>query len=340
MQRKLVLGLALTLGFAYTASAWIPEAEAPKPRPPVEDLGLANVDTSAEALDALLARRDARAVLTQLAGNPDADLAARGWAIVGLTRLPAGANVDAALDELRDSGANPMLVRTWAAAARLDRIEDFDELVSHGRFVQMYPSLDRPYKMAIEGAIADVNSPLALIRLAATQPQLNSLLGPRILAMSERDLASAMYARTGDQTRRTAAAYAATKANQGDRKAMAEATIEALNFDGGQPPWIGGALYVPSLGWTGPQAKALVSELVRWSLYCADRSELQGERQQIANNLASVGLLRQAGFRNGLPQDPAQMVQTYAQVMGHGAARAMLQDLRLTDDSRFAAVNR
>ncbi|NCG19024.1 MAG: hypothetical protein GWP91_08435 [Rhodobacterales bacterium] len=340
MQPKMVLGLALTLGVAFTASAWIPEVEAPKSRPAVEDLGLANVDTSAEALDAVLARRDARVVLTQLASNPDADLAARGWAIVGLTRLPAGANTDAALDELRDGTKNPLLVRTWAAAARLDRIEDFDELVSQGRFVQMYPSLARPYKMAIEGAIGTVDSPHVLIRLAATQPQLNNLIGPRILAMSVEELAGAIYARTDDQTRRTAAAYAATKANQGDRNAMAQATIDALTFDGGQPPWSGGALYVPSLGWTGPQAKALVSELVRWSLYCADRPELRGERQQIGNNLASVGLLRQAGFRSGLPQDPAQMVQTYAQVMGHGAAQALLQDLRLTDDSRFASVSR
>ncbi len=339
MHRKLVFGLALTLGFAFTASAWIPEAEAPQPRPPAEDLGLAEVDTSAEALEAILSRRDARMVLSKMAADDDADLAARGWAIVGLTRLPPGADTDATLDQIRDNGAHPMLVRNWAAAARLQRAEDFDEVLAQSRYLGAYPSLSRPYNLAIEARIAGVDSPVALIRLAATQPQLSGMIQPRILALSERDLADAIYARTDDQTRRTAAAYAATKANQGDRKAMAQATIRALRYDGGNPPWQGGALYVPSLGWTGPQAKQLVAELVRWSLHCADRPELRSERQQIANNLASVGLLRQAGFKNGLSSDPAQMVQTYSDVMGRPAMRAMLEELDLVGDTRFAAVN-
>jgi len=341
MKRPIILGLSaivacVGLSQINSASAIIPEVVgATFQRTPSQTFE--NDGSPSDTLDRILSRGDAEKVLTRIATDGNADPAARGWAILGLTRVSADTTLT--LEQLRDDGANSMLVRTWAASARVKRSKDLPDLVTQAPLVGQYPGLDRPFKQAVMRHLEGTHDLEDLIQVAASFPQLSVEISQSIVAAETRDLVALIYRGKDNNIRRQAAAYAAAKAQQGDAEEVGAALIGALTFRGGTPPWAGNALFIPNIGWTGPQGQALIGELIRWSVHCADNPELVGERQQIWNNLTSVGLLHTAGYNGSLPSDPVGMVQRYGQVMGKSAMRDLLRDLDLSEDARFAKLS-
>ncbi len=73
-------------------------------------------------------------------------LTARGEAIIALSaqRSPAA---DAALRELHEDEGQDMLVRTWAAAARIQQATSLDELLALSELLQTFPALARPIRL-------------------------------------------------------------------------------------------------------------------------------------------------------------------------------------------------
>jgi len=339
MKRPFILGLSaivacVTLSQFNDARAIIPEVvDANFQR--TADSRLANQATSAETLEQILSRRDAVKILTETASNGEADPAARGWAILGLSQVRADTRIT--LDQIRDDGSNSMLVRTWAASARLQRASTMRELVEQSVFVNQYPGLDRPFKQKVSGLLDGSESLEELMQLSANFPQLSAQIGQSILAADTSELVELIYHGKDNNIRRQAASYAAAQA-QGDPEVVGAAIIGALTYRGGTPPWAGNALFIPNVGWTAPQGQELVGELIRWSVYCSEDKELTAERQQIWNNLMSVGLLYTAGYNGSIPSDPIGMVKRYGEVMGKSAMRDMIRDLGLSEDPRYAKL--
>ena len=77
------------------------------------------------------------------------DIGSRGWAITGLQQIP-GPEADKALLGIQEYGAAPELVRTWAAAARINRCADLDCVMALAPLSQQYPALGRPIRLQVE----------------------------------------------------------------------------------------------------------------------------------------------------------------------------------------------
>ena len=101
-----------------------------------------------------------------------------------------------------------------------------------------------------------------------------------------------------NHVRRQAAAYLGTLGAKKPEK-IGRAVVRAYRFRSRAKDvsWKGGALFVPAIRWPGPQARALVKELVAWYLWSElnNRKDIQ---RQLHNNLRSLGLARAAGYRS------------------------------------------
>src|SRR5262249_34546916 len=77
----------------------------------------------------------------------------RGWSIVCLGDI-GGEDVEARLTELYKDGKQPMLVRTWAAAAVVAQAKESDELIKLAPLINQFPALGRPIGMRLVDALA------------------------------------------------------------------------------------------------------------------------------------------------------------------------------------------
>ena len=319
-----------------SAQAVIPEVQAPSSRGWPDRL--ADPDRRSEALDQLVRNQDVDTLSAIAQGS--FELSARGWAVVGLSRI-GGSRVDALLLDLQQTAQYPTLVRTWAAAARVQAASDLDELREMAALQNQFPGLDRPIRLRLDALMGGASLP-QLLALSA-DGTLAQAVAPVVMAeAADRELVELMISHPDDVIRRQAAAFAASKAGtDGDRSEVPDWVVAALQPPKrlGTVPWDGGALYVPGLSWPKPKAKRLIRALAGWWLLL-EANDRGSELNQVWNNLYSYSLLTTAGYDMSLQADPVQLVAAIARVEGKGTAREVLAGVGLARDPRFASVLR
>ncbi len=291
------------------------------------------------ALEALVARGDeAKEQLMgeALEGN---DLARRGWAIVALSEI-GGKDVDEHLAKVHGDGNQPMLIRTWAAAARVYMTDSTDGLVQKAELAQQFPAVGRPLGMRLVDSLGDKEkpaSPEGLLSVSLRVPQLQQALAPAILALGSEKLVSVMTTAKDQQVRYQATAYLGTLAVQGDKK-VAPAVVNVYKFDpqAEQVPWNGGPLYLPGIQWDKEQGTKLVGNLIAWHLWC-DRNGKGGEQQQINNNLNSITLANVVGYQFGA-NDTVTWLTNWGKVVGRKEIERMLKEQGADDVRKYSSV--
>jgi hypothetical protein len=161
-----------------------------------------------------------------------------------------------------------------------------------------------------------------MLQLGLTNSHLQQAFAEPILAQGPGPLSEVMFTHSNNDLRRLAAGYLGTLGNR-DRGAVA-GIVDVYSYVPGleQVPWSGGALYVPAIRWTKEPARQVVGSLIAWHVHC-DRNGLNSEKQQIYNNLRSVGLHRPAGLP--WPSDQTQtLLDQWADVVGRDAVRQLL----------------
>lgn len=262
------------------------------------------------------------------------DIGARGWAITGLQQIP-GAESDKALLGIQEYGAAPELVRTWAAAARINRCADLDCVMELAPLSQQYPALGRPIRLQVEAKGQELGDLGAALKAVSSNPSLAEALTPIILAGGPEPLAQVMFSHPENEPRRLAAGYMGTL-GQDQRTHMDIAKLYAYNPGAEEVIWKGGALYVPSLAWQKKEAQVLVGHLVSWHLYC-DRTGLTAEKQQIYNNLQSINLHRPAGM-DWPNQDTNALLVQYGKAAGRPALEKILAEHGVKDETKYQGL--
>jgi len=295
---------------------------------------LSNPDTSQAVIKRLVGEGQSAIPALVRAARTHDNMATRGWAIQGLSQIDAGP-ARAALQELATDADEDRLVRTWAWAALINDAADLDELSALSTEASGFAALERPISLRAVELAQDGQDAISLLNLVSRFPTLAPALGPLLAKSDSSELVAAMLTARGNQARRQAASYLAAQGQGATKGAAMAATIDGLRFERGDDkvPWAGGALYVPSIQWGRKAALDLVGELIAWHVYC-DLNGLTQERSKVVNNLASVGLIRQAGL-NRVGYQTDQMLLNYGRVAGRSAVASILERTGARNHSRF-----
>jgi hypothetical protein len=313
---------------ASSGALEVPEAW----RSTVEELG--EPATATAAVATLVEAGGAVCGLLRDVAHYDEDLSRRGRAVVALTSIGDDC-ADQALLEIHRYRSAPELVRTWAAAGLLNRARTLDELVAFQSMLGGGPALARPLEIRALALVEPDSDAGALLALWATVPGLQAALAPALTSRPPQELVAAMLTHDNGDARRFAAGLLA---GLDARPELVEAVVEAYRFRPGSEGvlWAGGPLYVPSFGWSAPDARRLIGHLIAWHVYCNERA-MTGEQQQIYNNLRSVGLHRVAGYPRP-DTNTRNLLAQFAQVEGVEALRALLEEQGLAEDPRYSGL--
>lgn len=273
----------------------------------------------------------------------DSDLPRRGWAIAALAEI-GGQDVDEYLLDLQADEAQQMLVRTWAAAARVSMTRTVNGLIEKSSLISQFPALGRPIgmrlveQMSSVGETADIEKVLGV---TMQLPQLRTALGPAIMAFGPDKLADTMLHSGVTDIRNLAAGYLGAIASQGQAAEVAEIVTSKLQFDpqASQVPWQGGALFIPGIQWGQEDAQRLVGSLIRWHLWC-DLHDKANEQQQIHNNLRSLGLASAAGYQSPGWQNVStnQWLLTWGNAVGKAELTQLLKEQNALDRKEYSDV--
>ncbi len=241
---------------------------------------------------------------------------ARGEAIAALAGHPSPV-ADRALADIQSLGSAPELVRTWAAAGRIQRATSLEDLAVLAPQMTSFPAVARPMRLKV--AQLPGGSASDLLTLATQVPALQSALSPLITARNPAEIAHAMLTHENTEARRLAAGLIGGMAQGTPGLPSQVAAVYAFVPSARAVPWRGGALYVPGLAWNRDEARTIMGSLIEWHLFCDLGRQVQ-EQQQIYNNLRSVGLWRQAGIRNFPNNDTVSLLQQWGQVVAGNTA--------------------
>jgi hypothetical protein len=301
-------------------------------------------EAAALALENAAQRTQITEALAKQASS-DIPLAGRGWTIAALAAIP-GQDVDELLLEIQNDPNWPLLVRTWAAAARVDRCGSAAALIEKATLISDFPALGRPISTRLIAKLqeeGDRTSVEKLLALTIRMPQLQAALTPMILAQSEAELVRVMRTAKNQNVRRQAAAYLGTRAAGGDAARVAAAIAEAYHFDPAATgiPWEGGPLFIPGIAWQKDpaQARRLADHLIRWMLWC-DRHGRAAEQRQLHNNLRSLNLARAAGYESPGWQvaDTVVWLRSWGAVVGRDQLEAILAEQQVAENPRYRAA--
>lgn len=268
-------------------------------------------------------------------------LTRRGWSISCLAEI-GGQDVDEELLKIHANDGHSMLVRTWAAAARVSTTKSAAALVEKAQLIPTFPALGRPIGMRLVEKLGEDNDvpPEKLLQTTIQVPVLQQALAPAILAIGPAPLADVMTTSKDQNVRRQAAAYLGTLSQQGDSSVPGH-VIHAYVFDPktDEVPWNGGPLFLPGIAWPKAEAQQLVSQLIAWHLWC-DRNGKKAEQKQIHNNLRSLSLARAAGYESpGFREvDAVTWLKTWGQAVGKDQVRAILAAQGVDKDEKYAGA--
>jgi acyl-CoA-binding protein len=257
------------------------------------------------------------------------DMTARGWAIVALSRIPTD-SAGRGLSDLQEDGNLPVLVRTWAAAGRINRAEDPNELFDLAKLQSTFPALDRPLKLRFTALVSSGKGMSAgqLLELSQRMPQLAQMISGPLLAGGAAPLVDVMAHGANDNLRRQAAAYLGSLAQSKGVDEVADAVAEAYRFDGDAKdvPWSGGALFVPGIQWPKAAATRMVRDLVAWHVWCDVRGKSDNQKQ-IHNNIRSLSLAGVVGYQSPGWNDinTEAWLRVWAKFKGKAAVRKLLR---------------
>ncbi|MEM7456434.1 MAG: hypothetical protein AAF456_18965, partial [Planctomycetota bacterium] len=280
----------------------------------------------------------------------DENLEKRGWAIIALTEI-GGQDVDEYLLGIHSDESQEMIVRTWCAAGRVAMTRTSPGLIEKANLISTFPSLGRPIGMRlVEKLSADGESasPEEIIAVTTRVPQLTQALIPTIMSLGPEKLSEVMFTADTNETRRMAAGYLGTMAQQDQNDLVTEIVTSHLQFDPDAQdiPWSGqdetnSALFLPGINWGQADAQRLVGNLIRWYVWC-DVNGKTPQLNQIHNNIRSVNLARAAGYNspgwNEISSE--QWLQAWADCMGKDEVRAILEEQGLEDNERFSSLLR
>lgn len=291
---------------------------------------LGNEETSQSALAALIAiGPDAVGALEKEAAS-EGDTTSRGWALQALAQIDDDGAEDA-LARIHANESDP-LIRSWAAAARIQQADTLDELMALNGLQWEHSSLNRPFKMKAESLAGDITDIGAAILLLTQDSSMTAVVAPALEKATIRDLSTVMLTDANQSVRITAAGLLAGRPDQAREIARQYAFTPGAEA----PLWSGGALYVPNLGWKKKDAKILVGNLVAWYVFC-DVNGFDGEKQQIMNNLNSLGLVNIVGM-DWPSADAKELLVQYGDATSQDSARRILAEQGLLDDKAWAAA--
>lgn len=222
----------------------------------------------------------------------DQDLVRRGFALACLAKI-GDPKVEAELTLLYADPKQPTAVRTWAAAARCQLIQELPALASLANLQAQFPALKRPLSLAAKRL--SVDSELEeILTFAGDHPALRSALSPTILKAGAEPLVTELVGAGNNSARSMAAASLATLSAQGDRS-VTRHLLKALRFDpeATEAPWQGGALFLPTLQGDRQASVDLVDSLIQWYLWCELNDQPRAVTQPIENNLRGPQLWSQ-----------------------------------------------
>lgn len=273
----------------------------------------------------------------------DQPLVPRGWAVVALSEMGQQMNNIDAKTKLKTVALNashPVLLRTWAAAGHILTAQSTKELLLLQSLLNHFPATVRPFSKRLRGLMKVGKKSLTTLLKLSTNYRLRRALAPVIMSFGPRPLVKVMYSHPDNSTRRMAAAYVASIGRKEPIK-TAKMIVRALRF---RPkaklvPWAGGALFVPSIAWKKPQARALVGRLIAWMLW-AEGHHKKSLQRQIHNNIRSLSLARVAGYRS-----PGWRMATidrwlviWGGVVGCRGIKRILQQQGVESISRYQSV--
>jgi hypothetical protein len=266
----------------------------------------------------------------------------RGWCIVCLSEI-GGKEMETRLKELYSDTKQPMLVRTWAAAAVVYQAETTEQLLALAPLIPQFPALGRPIGMRLVDALAASKGGASaedMISVTLTVPQLQQALAPAIMAAGNDKLVEVMARAKDTNVARQATAYLAT-IGQKDAANVAKAVIAKYKFNpkAKDVPW-NTALYVPSMQWGKDYGRELVGNLVSWYVWC-ELNDKKQQLQQIHNNVAGIGLDSQVGY-SAQALFANQTVEGYltewGKLVGRKEIRRMLEEQGVAERDRFKRI--
>ena len=337
----LLVGLLLVVaGRVALAQEDPPAAERPTIRELINQLS--HTDKAEAAIKALVAR--GKEAIPPLSGEAieGNDIARRGWAIVCLAEI-GGDEVDQLLTKVHDDSKQPMVVRTWAAAARVYMTDTTEGLIQKASLVASFPAVGRPVGMRLLERLGAGDEPASaedMLTISLRIPQLQQALAPAIIALGPKKLAAVLVTAKDQNVRRQAAAYLGSLAGRGD-KGVPAAVIEVYKFDADAKDvaWKGGPLFVPGINWSKEDARALVGNLISWYLWC-DRGSRKAQQKQIHNNIRSLSLARAAGYQSPGWQDNGivRWLTAWGKAVGRKEIERILKQQGVDTDRKYANV--
>lgn len=326
----------ITAGLSITA---IPDVVAKPSQQLLRDLR--DQDTAPAAVEALAKLGDeAVDSLARIAKN-NGDLTSRGYAVVTLGQIGT-VSADRALRDIHSMTRAPPLLRSWAAAARIQCAQTIEDVVALQTNLRSMPELNRPIQLRLEALLKTSDASLStLLELAASNGQFRTSLAPGIIERGPGPLIEVMVTHKQDNIRQQAAAYLGTIAQSGEASKVAVGVIEALapNSQAATVVWDGGALFIPGISWDRGEARLLAGNLLEWMIWCTARNQRDCTKQ-IHNNLRSVGLARAAGYSGPGWQEAGidQWLRIWAKVVGKQGVEAMIERQGVANETAFRNI--
>lgn len=274
------------------------------------------------------------------------DIEARGWAIAGLAEI-GGDAADKALVKLTDDTKHPMLVRTWAAAARINMAKSLDEIAALASLSQTFPAVQRPLTMKVTSlASSGKMGAETLLALAVTNPQLQQILAEPIMNVGIDQLVDVMAHSTntknGDLRQQAAAYLGAVAQRQGKagNELVGDAVAKVYKFDPAAKdvPWAGGPLYVPNIGWDKQFATKLTRTLVAWHVWCGEKGR-EADQKKLHHNLNSYNLAQLVGYNfPGWGTENADWLPIWGKAVGKKEVQKILEEQGLENNPKYKKV--
>ena len=300
--------------------------------------GIDEIVTFAKQNDA--DRKEAIGGLVNLVKSND-EISQKGWAIAALAKI-GGQDVDEQLLDIHSNPNNPAIVRTWAAAARVSMTQSVNGLVEKANLINSFPALGRPIGLRLVAKLNEGKQSIDLsevIGITVKVPQLAAGLAPAIMAFGPEAIAEVATHGADNNIRRTATGYLGALANQGQSPAVAELVTSQLKFDpdAKSVPWKGGALFLPAIQWSKPEAQQLVGQLIRWYLWCDTHNDTESQ-QQLYNNLRSIQLAGAAGYQPAQAGNLNAWLESWGEAVGKNKVKQILKEQGLLDNKKYASV--
>lgn len=252
------------------------------------------------------------------------NIARRGWAIFCLSQIDGNAMH---LQKIYQDVRQAPLVRTWALAACIHKMDSLTELTNINKYVlRQLPAVKPLLSTRIITLLTDNKNQIPvemLLDIAQRSTELQSTLNNMIMQKKLPELARVMLTAKKQEVRRLAAGYLASMGRKNNDQ-VALQILDKLHFNAQatEVPWANGPLFLPLLRWERTTAKPLLKNLVSWFLWCK-RQGKEDEQQQISNNISGGRLTQAIGYTHWSIKNPLVM---WGKVVGRKQLQRLFEE--------------